>query len=283
MPERSRSGPDFLCVGMQKAGTQWLYDQLASSPKVWMPPIKELNFWKGKFAKPSNLKQLETMRTTGKDLDGAEHPETPGFVDYLQRLGDAGPQTMSEYLGLFRFKAARLSGDISPVYATATEEETAEVARNLSDARVVLLVRHPVDRIKSALSMHVRKEKIPEDILTDWPRLEALVNREAYRRRSYPTKTWHAWHRSFGDRAQFWFFDDIVLAPERVRAEIAAHIGLANPEFGLPANFNRKAAKQKYRFTPAVEAGLFRLLHQEIRDCSATFKHHATAWQTAPD
>ena len=31
------SRPDFLCVGAQKGGTSWLYQQLESHPDFWMP------------------------------------------------------------------------------------------------------------------------------------------------------------------------------------------------------------------------------------------------------
>ena len=37
-------GPDFLCVGAQKAGTSWLYKQLSGHPDFWMPPWKELHY-----------------------------------------------------------------------------------------------------------------------------------------------------------------------------------------------------------------------------------------------
>ncbi len=37
--------PDFLCVGAQKGGTSWLYQQLASHPDFWMPPIKEVRYF----------------------------------------------------------------------------------------------------------------------------------------------------------------------------------------------------------------------------------------------
>src|SRR5215470_9868606 len=37
-------GPDFLCIGLQKAGTGWLYDQLQFHPDFWMPPIKEIHY-----------------------------------------------------------------------------------------------------------------------------------------------------------------------------------------------------------------------------------------------
>ena len=42
LPDDPDSGPDFLCVGAQKGGTRWLYDQLQLHPDFWMPPVKEL-------------------------------------------------------------------------------------------------------------------------------------------------------------------------------------------------------------------------------------------------
>src|SRR5689334_16087334 len=37
--------PDFLCIGAQKAGTSWLYQQLEPHPDFWMPPVKELHYF----------------------------------------------------------------------------------------------------------------------------------------------------------------------------------------------------------------------------------------------
>jgi hypothetical protein len=36
--------PDFNCIGAQKAGTTWLYEQLLGHPDVFMPK-KELDFF----------------------------------------------------------------------------------------------------------------------------------------------------------------------------------------------------------------------------------------------
>src|SRR5690242_1247128 len=40
----ANEGPDFISVGMPKAGTGWLYDQLKHHPDFWIPPVKELNY-----------------------------------------------------------------------------------------------------------------------------------------------------------------------------------------------------------------------------------------------
>jgi hypothetical protein len=54
------NGPDFICVGLQKAGTRWLYQQLRGHRDFWMPPIKELNFLNGNFEKEGNLRLIDT-------------------------------------------------------------------------------------------------------------------------------------------------------------------------------------------------------------------------------
>ena len=50
-------GPDFICLGAQKAGTAWLSQCLQTHPDLWNPGIKELHFLdKAKFTgKNQNL------------------------------------------------------------------------------------------------------------------------------------------------------------------------------------------------------------------------------------
>ena len=37
--------PDFLCIGAQKAGTTWLYDNLKKHPDLGLPDVKELHYF----------------------------------------------------------------------------------------------------------------------------------------------------------------------------------------------------------------------------------------------
>ena len=45
LPHDPDAGPDFFCIGAQKGGTRWLYDQLQLHPDFWMPPVKELHYF----------------------------------------------------------------------------------------------------------------------------------------------------------------------------------------------------------------------------------------------
>ena len=37
--------PDFLCIGAQRSGTTWLYQNLRRHPEIWMPPAKEIHYF----------------------------------------------------------------------------------------------------------------------------------------------------------------------------------------------------------------------------------------------
>jgi hypothetical protein len=59
------TGPDFLCVGAQKGGTQWLYDQLQHHPDFWMPPIKELHYFDGRRVRAAKAAALYAEAVAG--------------------------------------------------------------------------------------------------------------------------------------------------------------------------------------------------------------------------
>ena len=64
-------GPDFICIGAQKAGTRWLFDQLAFHPGFWMPPVKELHYLNRskrflRFAQPLLEEAERNLRTANR-------------------------------------------------------------------------------------------------------------------------------------------------------------------------------------------------------------------------
>jgi hypothetical protein len=105
--------PTFLVIGAMKAGTTSLWAYLRAHPEVFMPAEKELDFFVAEKA-------------WGRGLDW--------------------------YRGLFApGAAARARGEAStnytkhPLFAGVAER----IARVLPDARLVYLVRHPIERIRS--------------------------------------------------------------------------------------------------------------------------------------
>lgn len=114
MPDPAPRLPTFLVIGAQKAGTTALHQYLRAHPDVFMSRPKELRFF----------------------VAGANWDRGPGwYADHFAGAGD---------------RAA--VGESSPDYARATVHPGVpeRITALLPEVRLVYLVRHPLDRIRSA-------------------------------------------------------------------------------------------------------------------------------------
>jgi hypothetical protein len=156
--------PAFLCIGAQKAGTSWLYVQLARHPGVWMPPVKELHFFDHVYVE-ANRKwttahiQQGVQRALKYHLSG-EGPVDWGFVRYLSDMATHKLFTKPWYLRCFDRPRARskVCGDITPEYSTIPLEGVQHVKRMLPDVKLIYIVRDPVERALSQLRMNVERK-----------------------------------------------------------------------------------------------------------------------------
>lgn len=106
---------DFLVIGAQKSGTTALFHYLAAHPELFLPPGKELPFF---------------------SRNGAGAAELRGF---LQDYYHAAPP-------------GRLWGKVSPQYMSNPYAVT-RIADCLPQARLIAILRHPVDRALSHYRM----------------------------------------------------------------------------------------------------------------------------------
>jgi hypothetical protein len=103
--------PTFLVIGAMKAGTTSLWGYLSEHPQVFMAPDKELNFFSGQWS---------------RGLDWYE----------------------SQFAGAADATAV---GEISPSYAMVHFFPVPErIASVIPDARLIYLLRHPIERMVSA-------------------------------------------------------------------------------------------------------------------------------------
>jgi hypothetical protein len=112
--------PNFLVIGAMKAGTTSLYNYLCSNPQVFMPGEKELDFFVAECNWNRGVGWYEQL------FEGAE--------------------------------GAVAVGEASPKYTTYPRHEgvPARVAKLIPDARLIYLVRHPIERIVSHYRLAVR-------------------------------------------------------------------------------------------------------------------------------
>jgi hypothetical protein len=104
--------PDFIVIGAMKAGTTSLHRYLGSHPDVVMSDPKELNFFVAE-------------RTWARGLDW--------------------------YREHFRPASGQIAGEASPDYTKADvfQGVPRRIAQVVPDARLVYLVRHPIERMRS--------------------------------------------------------------------------------------------------------------------------------------
>lgn len=277
-------GPDFICIGMPKAGTSWLYDQLSSHPDFWMPRVKELQYLNHRQPPlrhvERHVRQVgrkgHRTRTSKRAADAAQK----AFVADLKAL--AGKQMdIGRYAALFRHKGERLSGDISPPYVSMGEAVVGEVGRRLPEVKVLFLVREPIDRLRSSLSMNYRKGKFDRTLLEDAQRFDEFFRDKRLDDRLFPTRILNRWLRSAPNLClRSFLFDDIAADADRVRRDILEFLA-ADPEKHsgqLTADYNRKANAPKLFFSEPVKEILLGYFADEIRACAETFGGSARKW-----
>lgn len=158
----------MFCVGATKAGTSWLYEELAGHPECHLRSIKELHYfdalesgrrdvearqhgetidtltqrwWTAPVERRPRLEERIADRRAYREVLTADEGDVSGYLDYLQ---------------VGRGEAA-LVGDVTPAYALLPTERLSAMARLLPDVRFVYLLRDPVARLWSHVRMIARR------------------------------------------------------------------------------------------------------------------------------
>jgi hypothetical protein len=177
--------PDFLLIGAMKAGSTSLAEALGEIPQIHIPPVKEPHF----LCKENAIVEGRTL-----------------------------------YRDLFRHRReGQLCGDASTGYAKLPDSHgVAERAKRVTpDARIIYIVRHPIER---AISHHyhlMRVGKAPADMEVAAQKKAALVNYGRYMMQLQP------WIESFGaDRIHVVVFEEFIANPQAEMSRIRAFLGI---------------------------------------------------------
>lgn len=279
---------------MPKAGTGWLFNQLQYHPDFWMPPTKEFDYLKRDVPRLKNA-----VARLGRAKERFQADDEGGRIKWGNRRdGDerdlafleeasahAGqPMDLGRYASLFRFKGELLSGDISPSYITLRDDVITRVGEELPETKVILLVRDPISRTASQLSMAYRLGKLDIALTEDPDRLRSFLEKSATtNQRSFPTEIVSRWKQCAPKIDFKWFlFDDIEDQPEQARNDILTHLG-ADPEKksgDLAFDENKKSGKEKIALSDDAVAILIEHFTGELRAGAKLFESHAQEWVT---
>lgn len=157
--------PNFFIVGAAKCGTSSLFHYVELHPDVYMSPIKEPHYFCDDYF---------PMHFTGPGDEGFSQNRLRNMEDYL-RLFEAG-----------NLKKIRGEGSVYYLYFDGIAEQLLEFN---PDAKVVIVLRNPVQRAYSAYMHTVRDGR---ETLT----FEEALEREQSRREEGYQPLW--WYRELG-------------------------------------------------------------------------------------
>jgi hypothetical protein len=285
-----RDGPDFVCVGAQKAGTQWLYDQLAWHPGFWMPPVKELHYLdRGSFARHRRTAVgLRSLARLGLPLLNAvrrrrsDRPLTSRDLDFLDRyiaLLAEDRVDLDGYARLFAGRGEAIAGDVTPGYSRLEEKPIARFAARFPETSVIYLARDPVERLWSHLLMTARRGRSVDRITPE--RAMKFAARPMVQLRCTNSEVVRRWRRHVAEgRFGLFFFDDLRRDPAGLRRQILLFLG-ADPDApsgALPPDFNRKEKDRKLPLSDELRAALAVHFAEELKTSARELGGAAAMW-----
>ncbi|HYR07437.1 MAG TPA: sulfotransferase [Longimicrobium sp.] len=235
--------PNLFVAGAMKAGTTTLYRYLAGHPDVFMSPVKEPHHFCGDL-EIGRLAPGYRAASAGLDayldgpMDQARHmAHVPERARYLRLFRDAG--------------ARRWRGEASPSYLLS-EGAPREVRAASPDARVVIVLRDPVDRAAS----HYRMDLGAGVVRTGFDQAVREDRRAAGM--GYPTDSLYLamgmyarqvrrWMEAFPPgRVRVYLFDDLRAHPGALMVDLAAFLDVDPAGFRGAAEHENRAVAPRW-------------------------------------
>jgi hypothetical protein len=282
--------PNFVCIGPKRSATTWLADQLKFHRDIWLTPIQELSYLSDGFATHRGKSYL-TMRWTGWEIakrvirnKGPGWRADQAFLQVARRLANDDSYDLDGYRALFAPARARISGDISPMYASMTAAQIERALPVLESSRVYLLARDPVARFWSELSMHARKRSFGDADYGSLAFARAFFDNPERQRQHLLSGIVQRWREGIGsERLQILFFDDIVSQPEQSLRRIVADIGADWRKRlpGISPARNRKHGLASVQPEPGVRKAVSDWFAEELDQCADLFGSPGERWRAA--
>ena len=197
--------PNFLGIGAQKSASTWLHWCLKRHPDVYLPPMKEIHYFDGTNIRKRSKRQFKRIvrRRNFRSLW------------WLFKYAYGHPKNDAWYGSLFPNTGYKVVGEITPNYSALSDEQVRHVHSLMPDARIVFVMRNPVDRVWSAVRWKFANRK-GRDLatVTDEEILRYVDKAQTDRLTSY-LDTMEIWERHYPkEQILYGYFEDIREDPE---------------------------------------------------------------------
>ncbi len=228
----------FFCIGMQKAGTTWLYENLKSHSSYFPAKIKEPHFYdlhifdSPEWRQPENLRiniALKQARIKDDILDRVDYacrniPSGISAEDQLRYIADIcrlndNIYSMDWYKSIFANKNGLLSGDFTADTYLADSATISRISADWRGSKFILLLRDPIERDWAQLRMLSADTSLlnclsllESRVMADRNRYDVIIDR---------------WCSNVSsNQLKFLFFEDIKTRPIELLEEVCEFLGL---------------------------------------------------------
>ncbi len=266
----------FVCIGAQKAGTSWLHGMLRSHPDVWVPPAKELHYFDSihcpnRFIPNLRVKALRAAIDAVVAQKGS--PSSIERLSWLSEFTYGEPQDDDWYRRIMAPGASfKAFGETTPAYSILPPKGFAHIARLAPKARLIFILRDPIDRMWSHLRFEAKRRNDPsfttEDTAIEWSEKPTFADRTDY------TRTIRHVSSAFpDDQLLILFYEDMVDAPHQFLADACEFLGVRtdvefpkidkvinkSPRADLPSRLKKHLIERYAPLVDEIEARLGRV------------------------
>lgn len=178
--------PDFLCIGVQNSATTWLYQLLQNQHEIWVPPIKEINYFNSMyFKKSSAYSGIWRRKTALRRLKQAINNNDNINQNWLDLLVLLTREEVDEdwYKNIFSYAPKRKKcGEISPDYSMLSLDAIEHIYKSNPNLKIILILRSPIERAIS----HLKSIKKIEPLLSEKCSHDITKQQSVFERGNYP-------------------------------------------------------------------------------------------------
>ncbi len=292
--------PNFLCIGAQRSGTTWLHANLQKHPEVWMPPIKEIHY----FDKKEMLDSLPLFQSSSYKRKYRYYQKNwqvfSRAIKSKQRKNTLDLKTLSWllnyyfglrsdqwYASLFDMGKGKTIGEITPEYGPLNGKSVAHIHQLMPDAKIIFLMRNPIQRAWSHLLKNLRDKKRPIESVSEAEFIKHFSSQKSRAKSNYLQiiNTW----KSYFPEEQFLiaFFEEIEEHPEELLLRIFDFIEVeAAPEHICPLTTAKKRnasskhgiIPDKLTITDNLGQYLANIYYEEIAELNKHFGGYTNSW-----
>jgi hypothetical protein len=277
--------PDFIGIGAQKAGTTWLHRNLQAHPQIWMPQEKELHYFDEKLEqqgwvlsrllgkRPSDKRWRRQLGSRFKRLSKERFRQNVAW-DLRYFFGRSGDEW---YASLFEQGRGKVTGEATPDYAILDEETIAYVHGLMPDAKIVFMMRNPIERPWSAMDMRLRIRGEEMHEVKDRKFYRRFDNKGSRSRTDY-VRTLERWGAFYPEEQIFvGFLEDVRFFPRELLRSLYEFLGV-DPAFE-PKDVTRKVHSGQQDIIPTRFAvHLARAYYEETKELHERFGGYASFW-----